>query len=197
MDARHPVDPAPAHRVRLDAVREALGVIPPEFRDTPQYRCEPLDAALGAAVTLKVETNNPIRCFKGRGASVLLASLTGAEPVVTASAGNWGQAIAYAQSNWAALNRYLDEGYLAIDNNAAERALRPVAVGRKNWLFAGSADAGRRAAVLMTLVSTCKLQGINPETYLADVLVRVSTTPMSRIDELTPRGWKKARDLAG
>jgi transposase len=111
--------------------------------------------------------------------------------------GPLGQAIAYAQSNWAALNRYLDEGYLAIDNNAAERALRPVAVGRKNWLFAGSAEAGRRAAVLMTLVSTCKLQGVNPETYLADVLVRVSTTPASRIDELTPRGWKKARDLAG
>jgi hypothetical protein len=93
--------------------------------------------------------------------------------------GPMGQAIAYATKNWASLTRYLEQGYLAIDNNAAERALRSVAVGRKNWLFAGSADAGRRAAVLMTLVNTCKLQGIDPQAYLADVLVRVATTPVS------------------
>jgi transposase len=110
--------------------------------------------------------------------------------------GPMGQAIAYAKKNWTALTRYLEQGYLAIDNNAAERALRGVAVGRKNWLFAGSAEAGCRAAVLMTLVGTCKLQGIDPEAYLADVLVRVATTPVSRIDELTPRGWKVARDRA-
>jgi transposase len=108
--------------------------------------------------------------------------------------GPLGQAISYARGNWAALNRYLDEGYLEIDNNAAERALRGVAVGRKNWLFAGSADAGRRAAVLMTLVGTCRLQGVDPEAYLADVLLRVATTPVSRIAELTPRGWKNARE---
>lgn len=111
--------------------------------------------------------------------------------------GPMGQAIAYAKGNWAALTRYLEHGFLAIDNNAAERALRGVAVGRKNWLFAGSAEAGRRAAVLMTLVGTCKLQGIDPQAYLADVLVRVATTPASRIDELTPRGWKLARERAG
>ena len=111
--------------------------------------------------------------------------------------GPMGQAIAYAKGNWAALTRYLEHGFLAIDNNAAERALRGVAVGRKNWLFAGSAEAGGRAAVLMTLVGTCKLQGIDPQAYLADVLVRVATTPASRIDELTPRGWKLARERAG
>lgn len=111
--------------------------------------------------------------------------------------GPMGQAIAYAKGNWEALTRYLEQGFLAIDNNAAERALRGVAVGRKNWLFAGSAEAGCRAAVLMTLVGTCKLQGIDPQAYLADVLVRVATTPASRIDELTPRGWKIARDRAG
>jgi transposase len=111
--------------------------------------------------------------------------------------GPLGRAIAYAQGNWRALTRYLEQGFLAIDNNAAERALRGVAVGRKNWLFAGSAEAGRRAAVLMTLVATCKLQGVDPEAYLADVLVRVGTTPASRIAELTPRGWKTARERAG
>ncbi len=111
--------------------------------------------------------------------------------------GPLGQAIAYAQGNWKALTRYVEHGHLSIDNNSAERALRAVAVGRKNWLFAGSADAGRRAAVLMTLVGTCKLQGIDPQAYLADVLVRVATTPASRVGELTPRGWKLARDRAG
>jgi transposase len=110
--------------------------------------------------------------------------------------GPLGQAIAYARSNWPALQRYLEHGYLDIDNNEAERALRGVAVGRKNWLFAGSAEAGRRAAVLMTLVATCKLQGVEPEAYLADALVRVNTTPMSRIKDLTPRGWKRAREAA-
>jgi transposase len=108
--------------------------------------------------------------------------------------GPMGQAIAYTTRNWTALTRYLEQGYLAIDNNAAERALRCVAVGRKNWLFAGSAEAGCRAATLMTLVNTCKLQGIDPQIYLADVLVRVATTPASRIDELTPRGWRLARE---
>lgn len=108
--------------------------------------------------------------------------------------GPLGQAISYSRSNWAALSRYLDEGYLGIDNNSAERGLRGVAVGRKNWLFAGSAEAGCRAAVLMTLVATCKLQGVDPEAYVADVLVRVATTPASRVGELTPRGWKKARE---
>lgn len=108
--------------------------------------------------------------------------------------GPMGQAIAYTTRNWGALVRYLEQGFLAIDNNAAERALRSVAVGRKNWLFAGSAEAGRRAAVLMTLVNTCKLQDVEPEAYLADVIVRVATTPTSRIDELTPRGWRLARE---
>jgi transposase len=106
--------------------------------------------------------------------------------------GPLGQAIGYARRNWAALTRYLDAGYLSIDNNAAERALRAVAVGRKNWLFAGSLEAGRRAATLMTLVGTCKLNGVDPFAYLRDVLVRRHSTPPERIYDLTPRGWKAA-----
>jgi len=111
--------------------------------------------------------------------------------------GPLGKAIAYATSNWTALTRYVDHGHLAIDNNAAERALRGVAVGRKNWLFAGNVESGRRAAVLMTLVATCRLQGVDPELYLADVLTRIPTFPASRVHELTPRGWKLASQRAG
>jgi len=107
--------------------------------------------------------------------------------------GALGQAVAYAQNQWPALIRYVEHGMLAIDNNAAERALRPIAVGRKNWLVAGSEEGGHRAAILYTLVGSCKLLNINPLEYLRDVLTRVSTHPSSRVAELTPKGWKAAR----
>ncbi len=101
-----------------------------------------------------------------------------------------GEAIGYAQRQWRALTRYIDDGDLAIDNNASERALRMVAVGRKNWLFAGSDAGGRRAAILYSLIGTCKRIAIDPFAYLRDMIARVSTHPMRRISELTPRGWK-------
>lgn len=104
-----------------------------------------------------------------------------------------GQAVSYALKNWDALNRYTEHGFLDIDNNAAERALRCVAVGRKNWEFAGSDDGGHRAAVFYSLVATCKLHEVDPEAYIADVLMRVATTPRSRIADLFPHNWAKAR----
>ncbi|NUN48681.1 MAG: IS66 family transposase [Candidatus Brocadiae bacterium] len=104
-----------------------------------------------------------------------------------------GQAIAYATRNWPALELYIQHGFLPIDNNAAERALRCVAVGRKNWEFAGSDEGGHRAAIFYTLVSTCKLHGVDPEAYLADVLMRVATTPARNIADLFPLNWAKAR----
>jgi threonine dehydratase len=94
-----PDDPLPDHRLSLAAIRRAADVIDPVFLGSPQYRCEPLDEALDCAVTLKVETVNPIRSFKGRGASFLIrerASALRGRQVIGASAGNWGQALAYA-----------------------------------------------------------------------------------------------------
>jgi threonine dehydratase len=97
-----PTDPLPQHRLRLAEIARASSVIDPAFLASPQYDCEPLSAALCCDLTLKVETANPIRCFKGRGASFLIATLLarreiGADrPLVAASAGNWGQAVAYA-----------------------------------------------------------------------------------------------------
>ena len=96
---RVPDDPLPGHRLSLTAIRHACDVIDPVFLSSPQYRCEPLEDALGCALTLKVETANPIRSFKGRGASFLIherAVALGGRQVVGASAGNWGQALAYA-----------------------------------------------------------------------------------------------------
>jgi hypothetical protein len=95
-------------------------------------------------------------------------------------------AIRYALGRWPALMRYRDDGRLEIDNNAAERALRDVALGRKNYLFAGSDRGGDTAAALYTLIGTAKLNGLNPEAYLRDVLARIADHPINRISELLP-----------
>jgi len=103
-----------------------------------------------------------------------------------------GKAVAYAQSNWRALTRYLEDGRLAIDNNAAENALRPVVVGRKNWLFTGSRRGGRAAAILFSLIQSAKRAGLDPFAYLRDLLRAVPTHPQSCIHELFPDQWKKS-----
>jgi transposase len=104
-----------------------------------------------------------------------------------------GGAIGYARSNWAALNRFTEAGYLSIDNNASERAVKPVAIGRRNWLFAGSEGGGRTAAILFSLASTCRALGIDPFGYLRDVLDRVCPHPARRVAELLPDRWRAAR----
>jgi len=99
-------------------------------------------------------------------------------------------AIRYALSRWSALTRYRDDGRLEIDNNAAERALRAVALGRKNWLFAGSDEGGERAAAIYSLLGTAKLNELDPEAYLRYVLERIADHPINRIEELLP--WNVA-----
>ncbi len=100
-----------------------------------------------------------------------------------------GEAIAYTLSNWEALTRYLDDGDLAIDNNGAEQSLRGIAVGRRNWTFYGSDNGGRTAAVLTSLIATCKKLHIDPFAYLRDVFARISTHLQSHLDELLPDRW--------
>jgi transposase len=95
-------------------------------------------------------------------------------------------AIRYALSRWRALTRYLDDGSIEMDNSAAERALRTVALGRKNYLFAGSDAGGERAAAIYTLLGTAKLNGLDPELYLRRVLERIADHPINRIEELLP-----------
>jgi transposase len=104
--------------------------------------------------------------------------------------GPMGDAIGYALGNWDALTLFLTDPHLPIDNNASERALRVAALGRKNFLFVGTDEAGENLAGLYSLIATCEVNGINPVAYLADVLLRVQTHPASRIDELLPHNWK-------
>jgi transposase len=99
-------------------------------------------------------------------------------------------AIRYALSRWRALTRYTDDGMLEIDNSAAERALRAVALGRKNFLFAGSDSGGERAAAMYTLIGSAKLNGLDPELYLRHVLARIADHPVSQIQDLLP--WNLA-----
>lgn len=102
-----------------------------------------------------------------------------------------GQAIRYARSNWAALNRYVEDGDLDLDNNAAERAMRHVAVGRKNWLFFGSDRGGRTWAILAGILYSAKLHELDLFAYLRDVLARIADTPLSRLDQFLPDVWKQ------
>lgn len=95
-------------------------------------------------------------------------------------------AIGYALNQWQALTRFLDDGRIEVDNNVAERALRAVGVGRKNYLFLGSDAGGERAATMYSLLGSAKLNGLNPEAYLAHVFARIADHPVNRIDELLP-----------
>jgi transposase len=99
-------------------------------------------------------------------------------------------AIRYALSRWDALTRYIEDGHTEIDNNAAERSLRGVALGRKNYLFAGSDVGGERAAAIYSLIGSAKLNGLDPEAYLREVLTRIADHPIRRIEELLP--WNLA-----
>jgi len=101
-----------------------------------------------------------------------------------------GEAITYALNQWAALCVYLLDGELSIDNNKSENALRRIAVGRKNWLFAGSDNGGRTAAVLFSLIATCQRHAVEPFAYLRDVLTRIAAHPHHRLSELLPDRWQ-------
>ena len=107
-----------------------------------------------------------------------------------------GEAIGYALNNWEALRRYTEAGFLAIDNNVAEREMKRVAIGRKNWLFVGSPQGGQTAAVLFSFTSTCQRLGVEPWRYLRDVLERLPSHPTERLAELLPDEWARARRQA-
>jgi transposase len=104
------------------------------------------------------------------------------------------EAIDYTLNHWPQLTRFLEDGRLPIDNNLCENTIRPVALGRKNWLFAGSIDGAKRMAIIYSLVATCKLNGINPYEYFVNILPKVSTYPASKIADLTPVNWKISKN---
>ena len=95
----------------------------------------------------------------------------------------------YALSRWKALTNFIHDGRTSIDNNAAERSIRGIALGRKNYLFAGSDSGGNRAAAIYSLIEICKLNAIDPEAYLRDIIARIPDHKINRIGELLPWNW--------
>jgi len=100
-------------------------------------------------------------------------------------------AITYTLNQWKALNVYTMQGFLSIDNNAAERAMKRVAIGRKNWLFAGNDQAGQTAAILYSLIASAERHGLDPQAYLTSVLANIAQTPVTQLDQFLPDVWKR------
>jgi hypothetical protein len=105
------------------------------------------------------------------------------------------KALDYSLKRWAALTRFIDDGQLPVDNNWIENQIRPIAIGRNNWLFAGSLRAGQRAAAVMSLIQSARLNGHDPYAYLKDVLTRLPTHKASRIGELLPHRWQPETNI--
>lgn len=127
---------------------------------------------------IRQEQSKPKMEAFGRWLEAQLANVSGKS--------NLAKVIRYALNRWQALGRFLDDGTIEIDNNAAERSIRPITLGRKNWLFAGSDRGGQRTAGILSLIQTAKMNGIDPQAYLTDVLTRIADHPINRIDELLP-----------
>jgi transposase len=131
-----------------------------------------------------------IRQQQGRPAADMLHAWLTAQRQRVPDGGATAKAIDYTLGRWSALTRYLDDGELPIDNNWVENQIRPIAIGRNNWLFAGSLRAGQRAAAVMSLIHSARLNGQDAYCYLKDILERLPTQPASRIGELLPHRWQ-------
>jgi transposase len=106
------------------------------------------------------------------------------------------QTIGYMLNQWEALNVYTTQGFLNIDNNATERALRRVGIGRKNWLFAGHDKAAQHTATLYSLIASAERHGLDPQAYLRGVLARMPSMPVSQLENLLPERWAAAENMA-
>jgi transposase len=140
---------------------------------------------------LDADERHRIRQARGRPIAEALHAWMIAQRLKVPEGSGTAKALNYSLKRWAALMRYLDDGNLPADNNWVENQIRPIAVGRGNWLFAGSLRAGQRAAAVMSLIQSAKLNGHDPYAYLKDVFLRLPTQPHSRIDELLPHIWQR------
>ena len=152
------------------------------------YRVEHQAKELGI---VRTPAHRELRQTKGKAAMAALKAWLDAEQSRHLPKGPMGKAIQYALNQWSTLQPALDDPRIPIDNNNSESALRVIALGRKNWLFVGNDVAGQHLAILMSLVRSCEASGVNPQEYLKDVLLRVASHPISRIDELLPDQWRQ------
>jgi transposase len=147
--------------------------------------------AIERAITGKsAEERLTVRQAESRPLVEALHAYLSAEVVKLARGHDLAKAIQYMLKRWPAFTLFLDDGRICMSNNAAERSLRGVALGRKSWLFCGSDRGGQRAAAMYSLIVTAKMNGVDPQAWLADVLDRIAAHPAHRLDELLPWNWK-------
>lgn len=177
------------HRNSLQAIAYIKRLYEVESDAREQFAAQPKDADGNVArtlaetrLTLRQERSAPILADFKTWLEGLQASVLPKSPM--------GQAVTYTMNQWDALNVYTTDGELNIDNNISENALRRIAVGRKNWLFAGSDTGGRTAAILFSLLTTCQRHNVEPFAYMRDVLTRVAAHPANRLKDLLPNQWK-------
>jgi transposase len=180
-----------AHTTRKfrDALKEAPGsaqLFRKDIKKLYLIEDEANDAKLNPAARLALR--------KERSEPILTALFERGERVSEqySDAGKMAEALGYLRNQRDELSRFLEDGRLPLDNNACERSIRPIAIGRRNWLFAGSVRGGEAAATIYTMIECCRLAGIDMVSYLADVLVRVAMHPAERMDELWPSRWAAA-----
>jgi len=145
---------------------------------------------------LPAEARVAVRQERSRPLVAELETWLRAERAKLSSKNPVAKAINYSLKRWTAVTRFLTDGRICLSNNAAERALRGIAVGRHNWTFAGSDRGGQRAAAIYTLIETCKLNAVDPRAWLADVLSRLADHPASRVAELLPWNWRSPQPTA-
>jgi transposase len=148
------------------------------------------------ASELDVEARRRLRQLKSRPIADTLHQWLSLQRQQATEGTAMAKAIDYSLGRWPALTRFIDDGTLPADNNHIENRIRPIALGRSNWLFAGSLRAGQRAAAVMSLIQSAKLNGHDPYAYLKDVLERLPTHPARRIEELLPHRWTAAEPIA-
>jgi transposase len=181
--------------IEASARRKAEGKSAPVISPIALEVVRRIDALFDIERTINGKTADERRCVRQDQSAPLIADLGiwMREERAKLSRGNdIAKAMDYMLKRWPSFTRFLSDGRICLTNNAAERALRGIALGRKSWLFAGSDRGGMRAAAMYSLIVSAKMNGIDPQAWLADVLARIASLPASRLDELLPWNWRPA-----
>ena len=178
-----------------NARRKAQGKKPAVISPLALETVRRIDALFEIERTINGQSAERRRAVRQELSAPLVADLQAwmrAQRAKLARGNDVAKAMDYMLKRWSAFTRFLDDGRICLSNNAAERALRGIALGRKSWLFAGSDRGGQRAAAQYSIVVTAKMNDVDPQAWLADVLDRIAEHPVQRLDELLPWNWRSA-----
>jgi hypothetical protein len=181
-----------------NARRKAQGKKPPLISPLALEVVRRIDALFEIERTINGQSAEQRKAVRQELSAPLVADLEAwmREQRAKLSRGNdVAKAMDYMLKRWTVFTRFLDDGRICLSNNAAERGVRGIALGRKSWLFCGSDRGGERAAVIYSLIVTAKMNDVDPQAWLADVLARIAEHPVQRLDELLPWNWRKTNDL--